>query len=310
MRTPKISVIVPVYNVEQYLPRCIDSILAQTFTDFELLLIDDGSKDKSGEICDNYAKKDSRIRVFHKENGGVALARQFGIDNASGKYSIHADGDDWVEPKMLEHMYNKSIETHTDILISDFYIDKKGKSIYVNQLTNKTNSIDILKEILDGHLFGALWHKLIRHSLYKEYNINFTPNINYCEDVLILSKLLQLNLKVGFLHEAFYHYDHQNVNSITRHYTKDTFDMRKRYVKALKNIVPNTFHTTIKSVAFQVKREAFYYGVLSKDDFYNYMPTSLSDILLNRYGMWLKLCMILAYFGMFNIAKRLLTKRK
>lgn len=94
MNNPKVSVIVPVYNVEKLLQRCIDSILAQTFTDFELLLIDDGSKDKSGEICDEYAAKDSRIRVFHKQNGGVSTARNLGIDKAQGEWIYFVDSDD------------------------------------------------------------------------------------------------------------------------------------------------------------------------------------------------------------------------
>ena len=93
---PKISIIVPVYNVEQYLPRCIDSILNQSFADFELLLIDDGSKDKSGTICDEYAAKDSRIRLFHKENGGVSSARNVGLDNARGEWLAFIDGDDEI----------------------------------------------------------------------------------------------------------------------------------------------------------------------------------------------------------------------
>lgn len=99
--TPKISIIVPVYNVEKYLRRCIDSILAQTFTDFELLLIDDGSKDYSGAICDEYAEKDNRIRVFHKENGGVSSARNMGIDNAKGDRFSFVDADERVAMDFL-----------------------------------------------------------------------------------------------------------------------------------------------------------------------------------------------------------------
>ena len=105
--SPKISVIVPVYKAEAYLHRCVDSLLAQTFQDFEVLLVDDGSPDRSGEICDEYARKDSRVRVFHKENGGVSSARQYGMDHAQGEYTIHADPDDWVEPTMLEELYRK-----------------------------------------------------------------------------------------------------------------------------------------------------------------------------------------------------------
>ena len=107
MNSPKISIIVPVYNAEKYLHRCIDSILTQTFGDFELLLIDDGSTDKSGRICDDYVSKDHRIRIFHKQNGGVASARELGIIQAVGKYSIHVDADDWIESNMLEEMYKK-----------------------------------------------------------------------------------------------------------------------------------------------------------------------------------------------------------
>lgn len=166
-QSPKISIIVPVYNVEQYLPRCIDSILAQTFTDFELLLIDDGSNDNSGKICDEYAEKDNRIRVFHKGNEGVSSARQIGLEKANGQYSIHADGDDWLESNMLERMYKMANTTNADIVISDFYIDKYEQSLYIRQQTTKKTSTEILKDILVGQLFGALWNKLVRHSLYK-----------------------------------------------------------------------------------------------------------------------------------------------
>ena len=99
--TPVISIIVAVYKAESCLRRCVDSLLAQTFQDYEILLVDDGSPDRSGEICDEYARKDNRVRVFHKENGGVASARQCGMNNARGEYVIHADPDDWVEPNML-----------------------------------------------------------------------------------------------------------------------------------------------------------------------------------------------------------------
>ena len=99
---PKISVIIPVYNTEKFLHRCIDSILTQTYTDFELLLIDDGSKDSSGSICDEYAEKDSRVRVFHKENGGVSSARNLGLDNAWGEWITFVDSDDYIEENFLK----------------------------------------------------------------------------------------------------------------------------------------------------------------------------------------------------------------
>ena len=96
--TTSVSVIIPVYKAEQYIHHCLDSLLAQTFKDFEIILIDDGSPDKSGEICDSYAAADNRIKVIHKKNGGVSSARQCGIDHAVGEYTIHVDPDDWTEP--------------------------------------------------------------------------------------------------------------------------------------------------------------------------------------------------------------------
>ena len=107
MQTPKISVIIPVYNVELYLPKCIDSILCQTYTDFELLLIDDGSSDASGKICDMYKENDNRIRVCHKKNEGVSKARNLALNNALGEFVIFVDSDDWIEPNTFELVLNQ-----------------------------------------------------------------------------------------------------------------------------------------------------------------------------------------------------------
>ena len=103
---PKVSIIVPVYKAEQYLHRCVDSILSQSFTDCELILVDDGSPDKSGEICDEYASRDSRIQVIHKQNGGVSSARNAGLDVAHGEYVWFVDSDDWIENDSLKEIYN------------------------------------------------------------------------------------------------------------------------------------------------------------------------------------------------------------
>lgn len=123
---PKISIIVPVYKAEPYLHRCVDSILAQTFTEWELILVDDGSPDQSGKICDEYAKKDQRVKVIHKVNGGVSSARQKGLDEARGEYTIHADPDDWAEPNMLEELYNEASKKEADMVMCDFICEYKS----------------------------------------------------------------------------------------------------------------------------------------------------------------------------------------
>ena len=124
---PKVSIIVPVYKAEKYLHRCVDSILAQTFTDWELLLIDDGSPDRSGDICDEYAKKDTRIRVFHKKNGGVSSARNLGLDNVQGEYVTFVDSDDWIDVNTLNVCFSQ-IETY-DLDILQFSYTRNEKQL-------------------------------------------------------------------------------------------------------------------------------------------------------------------------------------
>ena len=111
------SVIVPIYKVEAYLPRCVDSILAQSFPDFEVILVDDGSPDRCGELCDRYGARDRRVRVIHKENGGLVSARQAGMSVASGDYIVHVDGDDWVAPDLWERAH-RAIQTHDPDVVS------------------------------------------------------------------------------------------------------------------------------------------------------------------------------------------------
>lgn len=126
---PIISVIVPVYNVEKYLPRCIDSILAQTFTDFELILVDDGSPDNCGAICDEYAAKDKRVRVIHKSNGGVSSARNAGLDAASGEYVTFVDSDDYIAEDRLKQMHSSIFESKADIAVAGFrFVDEIGRA--------------------------------------------------------------------------------------------------------------------------------------------------------------------------------------
>ena len=142
-----ISIIVAVYKVEACLSRCIDSLLAQTFTDFELLLIDDGSPDSSGMICDVYAERDSRVRAFHKENGGVSSAREYGLCQARGEYIIHADPDDWVEPTMLEVLYNKAQEEAADMVICDFFTNDSTGQSYVRQEPSSLSAHAVIKDL-------------------------------------------------------------------------------------------------------------------------------------------------------------------
>lgn len=164
---PIISVIVPAYNAEKYLRRCIDSILAQTFTDFELLLIDDGSTDKSGEICDEYADKDARIRVFHKPNGGVSSARNVGLDNALGEYICFCDADDWVDTHWLQGF----IEAYpNDLIVQGFcYKNPNQKNWEKCKINNECKKVlDALDYLHRVKNMGYLWCRCFKSSIIKD----------------------------------------------------------------------------------------------------------------------------------------------
>lgn len=212
----EISVIMPVYNAAETVGRMIDSILAQSFTDWELIAVDDGSTDGSAAILDDYAEKDCRIKVIHKHNGGVASARQAGIAAACGVFTIHADSDDWVEPDMLRDMRDKAMADDADMVIADFFTDCNDASTLSVQRPESTNPLQVLHGLYAKGLFGGLCHKLIRKSIYDKEGIRFVEGINYCEDLLILTKmLLYANPKTSYLPKAYYHYV-TNDASLTR----------------------------------------------------------------------------------------------
>lgn len=236
-KEPKISVIVPVYKAEAYLHRCVDSIIAQTFTDWELLLVDDGSPDRSGDICDEYASKDARIRVFHKENGGVSSARQKGLDEAVGEYTIHADPDDWVEPMMLEELYKKAKEDDADMVICDFICEYKTGGITCVQKPLESTAKGILQQLLFQQLHGSCWNKLVRRTCYSKYNVKFPCHIIRWEDLYVVCSLLSHHIKCTYLPKAFYHYDLiENANSIVRKPTMHGLQSQIDFVEHFKSL--------------------------------------------------------------------------
>ena len=206
-----ISVIVPVYNAEKYLHRCIDSILAQTFTDFELLLVDDGAKDRSGEICDDYAIKDSRVKVFHKENGGVSSARNVGLDNAKGDWISYIDSDDWIAKEYLSNLWNHA-KTGVDLVVSfPTYIYSDGTSRrpqYSPKFVDEHNFEDIFVEH-SMHQNTSPWSKLFKRAIIESGNIRFCEDMYIGEDLLFLYTYMlhTVNIYISSDNDYFYSYD-------------------------------------------------------------------------------------------------------
>lgn len=213
MDTPIVSIIVPVYNVETYLHRCVDSILKQTFTSFELLLVDDGSTDGSGRICDDYASSDSRIVVIHKENGGVSSARNVALDRACGKYVCFIDSDDWIEACYLETIV-RQVKGY-DILFFGFSMDSKNEDslrLSVGEIRAKGALerdrclLHLMHNKLGHNLMGYTWDKVFRRDLIEKNKLRFLEHVHFGEDEIFT---LAYCLKAHFLKvmpNVIYHY--------------------------------------------------------------------------------------------------------
>lgn len=232
MSFPKISVIVPVYNVEQYLPRCIDSILSQTFTDFELLLIDDGSTDKSGMICDEYAKKDNRIRVFHKKNGGVSSARNVGLDNVTyasregvnilNKYILFVDSDDYL---CLQHLQNYNDNLNADIIWQGYRLFDQMSGVTISEkraeaqfASNKKACVDLFCKLFKmKNFFGPTWSKLFRFDIIEQHHLRFADDICFREDELFTFQYCKYVETARVLPTVTYNYQ-ETANSLMRRY--------------------------------------------------------------------------------------------
>ena len=206
MRNPKISVIVPVYNAEKYLKRCIDSILSQTFADFELLLIDDGSTDSSGIICDEYAKADARTRAFHKENGGVSSARNLGLENACGQYLAFADSDDWVDSGWLEDFMAYIGEY--DILFQHSYWHNPNGTVEKRDfhLSDGMSYREKIIALYPTYTIGFIWATFFKMSIVNQFNIRFNEQYTFKEDRDFTLRYCKHARSLKMIEKRNYHY--------------------------------------------------------------------------------------------------------
>ena len=212
-----ISIIIPVYNVEKYLNKCLNSVIEQTYKNIEVILIDDGSTDNSGKICDEYAKNDIRIKIIHQQNGGVSTARNNGLEHATGKYITFVDSDDYIEKEMIETMAKKIMKKNADIVICGV-TDRDEENNIINQSLNKKenvfNNIEAIKEMLDEKLFNCVcWAKLYKKELFR--NIKFNSKIRIAEDMDVLYRVFYKSNKIIQIPERLYNWTSRG-DSVTK----------------------------------------------------------------------------------------------
>lgn len=233
-----ISVIIPAYNVEQYLPACLESIINQTYKNLEIILVDDGSQDRTGNICDEYVLKDSRIKVIHKTNGGVSSARNIGMDAATGKYVSFVDGDDWIDPQMYETLYNNALKYNTDISCCGIaqkridgsistLADDKLKFFSKKQLIKGFFDDPLIKETMYGPC-----NKIIKKELIKSHS--FDTRFAIGEDLLFMFECLEMSENIVLENKPMYQYIKRSGSATT-----SSFSEKRMHYIAVTDILMN-----------------------------------------------------------------------
>ncbi|HRH35096.1 MAG TPA: glycosyltransferase family 2 protein [Catalimonadaceae bacterium] len=228
-----VSVIMPVYNVEKYISKSIESVLRQTYSNFELLIIDDGSPDGSAAIALEYVKSDSRIKLHHKKNGGLSDARNYGLDRAEGEYIYFIDSDDWIEPHLLETGLAALTSEKTDLVIFGYFLDTTDldnnpqsqrpvfhkKARYDKVAGNLT-----IDENLMG-LLGYAWNKIYKHSFLKSNNLHFDKGVSLVEDILFNAQVYKQTDALVILPDCLYHYLNRPVSTLIKTYHEGAFSL-------------------------------------------------------------------------------------
>ena len=234
MSNVTVSIIMPVYRVEAYVARAIESMLNQTMGDFEFLIVDDGSPDNSGAICDAYAEKDSRIRVIHKENGGAPSARNMAMKQSRGKYTYFLDSDDWAEPTMLEDMVKLAEEHAAQLVVTGFYIDTYySDTDFVTTVCSQPGEVfptqrefrENAHRLFDHNLLYTPWNKLYQTAYLKEHDLCFPET--FWDDFPFNLRVIREVERVVVSEQAYYHFIRARAESETAKYRPNMYEKRE-----------------------------------------------------------------------------------
>lgn len=302
----KFSVIIPLYNASSYLHHSIDSLLSQPFQDIEIILVDDGSTDGSAAICDEYAKKDSCISVFHEPHSGVAHSRQVGLEHAVGDYILYVDADDIVDSSMIPDMYGEAIQQHADMVICDYRELTHDGEVYQKQEPTASDGVTVLDDIVNGKLYGALWNKLMRREWLLETRACFPQELSMREDLIFLSQCLPFAKKITYIPKAYYGYERRNATALTSNYVNETpsyYNQESLWVSLiLKNqYLAKDTRLRLERYFFRLSYITLKYGLFDKN-LWNERFKKQTDLL--SYGSGFRKAIVnLAYCGHFHIAQ-------
>lgn len=257
---PTVSIVVPVFNAEDYIRRCVDSVLNQDYQDYELLLADDGSSDASGTICDEYAKNDSRVRVIHKENTGVSDTRNLAIRQAKGIYIQFLDSDDWITADATKLLVRSAKEYRSDMVIADFYrvsgerVSRKG-DIGENRVLTREEFAEYMMENPADFYYGVLWNKLYRRDLIEKYDISMNASISWCEDFMFNLEYMMHAERFYALQAPIYYYVKRKGSLVSKSFSVGQAIRTKRMVFEYYN---NFYKNTLAVEEYERKKAQVY----------------------------------------------------
>ncbi|MDP4182405.1 MAG: glycosyltransferase family 2 protein [Bacillota bacterium] len=269
----KVSVIVPVYKSEKYLHRCIDSILNQAYQNIELILVDDGSPDNSSVICDEYALKDSRVKVIHKENKGVSAARNTGLSNSTGYYVMFVDSDDCIKNTMVGNLLKLLNNDYFDFALSGVniitYADGVPSKLDIYAMKDKHYSVKSLFEaIIDDYDLVCIcspWGKLYKNSIIKQNSIEFNENIYLGEDTLFVLNYLRFCKELVSSKNVYYNYYRENYDSLFLKYSKEAFEFRELVFNEMRNVMISYYCSECGMSKFEKLYFSALFESISKD---------------------------------------------
>lgn len=266
---PKVSIIVPIYNVEQYLARCMNSLLNQTLSDIEIIMVDDESPDNCPAMCDEYARQDSRVKVIHKKNEGLGFARNSGLEIASGEYVAFVDSDDFVENEMYKELYNEANSKKLEAVFCNYYFyKKKGNTKVINDVLKNeycVNSEEIFNFILnmigseptskeDRKYTMSVWHGIYSNSIIQQYKVLFPSERQIIsEDIIFHINFLYHTKKIGYINTNYYYYC-ENGLSLSKSYRPDRFEKYKILHREIINLLASLYPNKNKDVILSANR--------------------------------------------------------
>tara|TARA_B110000046_G_C13025697_1_gene413926 strand:+ start:3919 stop:4932 length:1014 start_codon:yes stop_codon:yes gene_type:complete len=288
-----VSIILPVYNVEKYIVKCIQSILRQSYSNFELLIVNDGTLDKSIEIAGQF--KDSRIKIFNKENGGLSDARNYGLEKVSGEYIYFMDSDDWIEPELLTICIDAIESYNSDFIIFGYYLDREsidGHLISTNKMNHQEfvfskKRNDLYFETNTLGLMGYAWNKLYKTSFLKENNLQFEKGVSLVEDILFNSRVFEISNEIVFIDKVLYHYIDRTLISLMKSFHENSFELNVRKNRAVNcflkewNVDTNLKNevladSIVTGIRYCVNNLFAYQDNLNFKKIYNYLKTMVN----------------------------------